>query len=38
MPATPDTTGDGLLYSVLDPLLADYRAPVNATGPLPTCS
>ena len=26
MPATPDTTGDGLLYSVLDPLLADYES------------
>jgi len=26
MPATPDTAGDGLLYSVLDPLLADYES------------
>ena len=26
MPTTPDTTGDGLLYSVLDPLLADYES------------
>jgi PKD repeat protein len=26
MPATADTAGDGLLYSVLDPLLADYES------------
>jgi hypothetical protein len=26
MPATPDATGDGTLYSVLDPLLADYES------------
>ena len=25
-PATPDTAGDGLLYSVLDPLLAEYHS------------
>ena len=30
-PGTADTTGDGLLYSVLNPLLADYNAAFNAT-------
>ena len=30
-PATPDTTGDGLLYSVLNPLLAQYNAAFNTT-------
>jgi hypothetical protein len=28
-PDTPDTTGDGLLYSVLNPLLAEYKADIN---------
>ncbi|HXW78638.1 MAG TPA: hypothetical protein VEJ84_04020, partial [Acidimicrobiales bacterium] len=28
-PATADTTGDGLLYSVLDPLLAEYHSYFN---------
>ena len=33
-PDTPDTTGDGLLYSVLNPLLAEYDADFNtATTP-----
>ncbi|MGO9874600.1 MAG: fibronectin type III domain-containing protein [Acidimicrobiia bacterium] len=32
-PATVDTTGDGLLYSVLNPLLAEYHADFNATAP-----
>ena len=30
-PGTADTTGDGLLYSVLNPLLAQYNAAFNAT-------
>ena len=30
-PSTPDTTGDGLLYSVLNPLLAEYNADFNTT-------
>ena len=30
-PDTPDTTGDGLLYSVLNPLLAEYDADFNTT-------
>ncbi|MGO9874514.1 MAG: fibronectin type III domain-containing protein [Acidimicrobiia bacterium] len=32
-PATVDTTGDGLLYSVLNPLLAEYHADFNGTAP-----
>ncbi|MGO9877471.1 MAG: putative Ig domain-containing protein [Acidimicrobiia bacterium] len=32
-PATVDTVGDGLLYSVLNPLLAEYNADFNATAP-----
>ena len=38
IPATPpntaNTTGDGLLYSVLNPLLAKYHAEYNATAPI----
>jgi hypothetical protein len=30
-PGTADTTGDGLLYSVLNPLLAEYNANFNTT-------
>ena len=30
-PGTVDTTGDGLLYSVLNPLLAEYNADFNTT-------
>ena len=29
MPTTPDTTGDGTLYSVLDPLLTEYDSYFN---------
>ena len=32
-PATVDTTGDGLLYSVLNPLLAEYHSYFNSTTP-----
>ncbi len=32
-PDTPDTTGDGLLYSVLDPLLAQYHEYFSALAP-----
>ncbi len=32
-PATPDTTGDGLLYSVLNPLLADYHSYFTSATP-----
>jgi IPT/TIG domain/Immunoglobulin I-set domain len=32
-PDTPDTTGDGLLYSVLNPLLAEYHQYFNASAP-----
>jgi hypothetical protein len=32
-PATPDTTGDGLLYSVLNPLLADYHTYYTSATP-----
>jgi len=32
-PNTNDTIGDGLLYSVLNPLLADYHADFNTTAP-----
>lgn len=32
-PNTPDTTGDGLLYSVLNPLLAEYHEYFNAGAP-----
>ncbi len=28
-PTTADTTGDGLLYSVLNPLLAEYKTDIN---------
>ena len=30
-PGTADTTGDGTLYSVLNPLLAQYNADFNTT-------
>ena len=32
-PNTPDTTGDGLLYSVLNPLLAEYHSYFTASAP-----
>jgi hypothetical protein len=32
-PNTPDTTGDGLLYSVLNPLLAEYHSYFTAAAP-----
>jgi len=32
-PNTPDTTGDGLLYSVLNPLLAEYHTLFTAAAP-----
>jgi hypothetical protein len=32
-PATADTTGDGLLYSVLDPLLSEYHSYFSAATP-----
>jgi hypothetical protein len=32
-PATADTTGDGLLYSVLNPLLADYHSYYTSATP-----
>ena len=32
-PNTPDTTGDGLLYSVLNPLLAEYHAYFSSLAP-----
>jgi hypothetical protein len=32
-PNTPDTTGDGLLYSVLNPLLAEYNEYFASTAP-----
>ncbi len=32
-PNTPETTGDGLLYSVLNPLLAEYHEYFNASAP-----
>ena len=32
-PNTPDTTGDGLLYSVLNPLLAEYKQYFNSSAP-----
>ncbi len=32
-PPTPDTTGDGLLYSVLNPLLAEYHQYFSAATP-----
>jgi Immunoglobulin I-set domain len=33
LPATPETTGDGLLYSVLDPLLGEYEEYFNSSAP-----
>jgi hypothetical protein len=33
MPTTPDTAGDGTLYSVLDPLLTDYHSYFSALTP-----
>jgi hypothetical protein len=32
-PTTPDTTGDGLLYSVLNPLLAEYNSYFSSLTP-----
>ena len=32
-PTTPDTTGDGLLYSVLDPLLSEYHSYFTSSTP-----
>jgi hypothetical protein len=32
-PNTPDTTGDGLLYSVLNPLLSEYKSYFNSNTP-----
>ena len=32
-PNTPDTTGDGLLYSVLNPLLSEYHSYFNSNTP-----
>ena len=34
LPTTPETTGDGLLYSVLNPLLAEYNKYFATTAPL----
>ena len=34
LPSTPETTGDGLLYSVLNPLLAEYNKYFATTAPL----
>ena len=33
VPGTPDTTGDGLLYSVLNPLLAQYDSEFTSSAP-----
>ncbi len=33
-PNTPDTTGDGLLYSVLNPLLAEYKQYFTSSAPI----
>jgi hypothetical protein len=34
LPSTPETTGDGLLYSVLNPLLAEYNKYFATTAPI----